>query len=336
MADRYPELSIFINEWFSESGQIQMKTSGSTGKPKTITLSREHMINSARATAAYFNLEAGSRALLCLPLGFIAGRMMLVRSMVMGWHLDLIESSSAPKIPKHRTYDISAMVPLQLYNAVGELENMDTLIVGGGQVSDNILNKISDLSTKIYATYGMTETISHIALSPLNKAAGSHGNEMIYTALPGVILSTDKRQCLLISAPHICPEEVVTNDIVDLITEDSFKWLARYDHVVNSGGIKLIPERIETRYKDLIGHDYFVCGVPDKRLGERLVLVIEGMETTALMEKIVEAHKNWSPAVPAYEIPKQVLFIKSFVRTTTGKINRFQTVKMLSLPKETE
>ncbi len=330
MAERYPELSIFINEWFSESGQIQMKTSGSTGKPKTITLSREHMINSARATAAYFNLEAGSRALLCLPLGFIAGRMMLVRSMVMGWHLDLIESSSTPKIPKHRTYDISAMVPLQLYNSIGELENMDTLIVGGGQVSDNILNKISDLSTKIYATYGMTETITHIALSPLNKAAGSNGNEMIYSALPGVVLSTDNRQCLQISAPHICPEEVVTNDIVDLVAEDSFKWLARYDHVVNSGGIKLIPELIETRYRNLIDHDYFVYGLPDKRLGERLVLVIEGIETSALREKIKEAHKNWKPTVPAYEIPKQVLFIKSFVRTTTGKINRFQTVKMLS------
>ncbi|MGB5322572.1 AMP-binding protein, partial [Lutimonas sp.] len=308
-------------------GRIQMKTSGSTGRPKTILLSRDHMINSARATATYFDLQAGSRALLCLPLGFIAGRMMLVRSMVMGWHLDVIDSASSPKIPKDIHYDFSAMVPLQLFNSMNDLENIKTLIVGGGQVSETIINKISTISTKIYATYGMTETITHIALSPLNKAAGNKGKETLYKALPGVVLSTDHRQCLLINAPHICSEEVVTNDMVDLISADSFIWLARYDNVINSGGIKLIPELIEARYKSLIDNEFFVYGLPDKRLGEKLVLVIEGPESTSLLKQIKNVHKRWASSVPKYEIPKEIMFVKNFVMTETGKINRSQTMQ---------
>lgn len=327
-SEHCPDLTVFVNEWFGASGRIKMKTSGSTGKPKTITLSREHMINSAKATATYFDLGAGSRALLCLPLGFIAGRMMLVRSMVMGWHLDVIDATSLPKIPKDIHYDFSAMVPLQLFNSINHLENIKTLIVGGGQVSETIINKISSLNTKIYATYGMTETVTHIALSPLNKASGRKDNETIYTTLPGVVLSTDNRQCLLINAPHICSEEIVTNDIVDLIAPDSFKWLARYDHVINSGGIKLIPELIESRYKHLIDTEFFVYGIPDQRLGEKLVLVIEGPESTSLLEQIINTHKHWANSVPKYEIPKEIMFIKDFVMTETGKINRSQTMQL--------
>ena len=152
-------------------------------------------------------------------------------------------------------------------------------------------------------------------------------NETIYTALPGVGLSTDNRQCLTINAPHICSEEVVTNDIVDLISENSFQWLARYDHVINSGGIKLIPELIETKYKNLIDDDYFVYGVPDQRLGQKLVLVIEGLENASVIGKIQAAHIQMRNTAPIYEIPKEILFIKNFVRTATGKTNRFQTMQ---------
>ncbi|MCP4884886.1 MAG: AMP-binding protein [Flavobacteriales bacterium] len=325
----YPELNVFFKEWLSDSGKILIKTSGSTGVPKKIALSREHMINSARATAKFFNLEAGSKVLLCLPLGFIAGRMMLVRSMVMGWQLDVIESSSKLMIPKNITYDFSAMVPLQLYNSLDELKKIKTLIVGGGEVSEAIVNQIDSLKTKIYATYGMTETITHIALSPLNKAAGRKGSETVFEALPGISLSADNRQCLVIDAPHISSDIVVTNDIVALEPEDSFKWLGRNDNVINSGGIKLIPELIESRYKKLIEHDYFVVGIPDHRLGEKLVLLIEGKETALMLGKIDEFHKNLNDAIPKYEIPKEIFFINTFIRTQTGKINRSQSLQLL-------
>ncbi len=327
--DRYPELSVFIDEWFGDSGQIHMQTSGSTGPPKTIVLSRLHMINSAKATAEYFDLEVGSRVLLCLPLGFIAGRMMLVRSMVMGWHLDLSQPSSKPDIPTQIVYDFSAMVPLQLYNCYDQLDNIKTLIVGGGKVSDTILDKISGLKTKIYATYGMTETITHIALSPLNQVAGAKAGETIFKALSGVNLSMDDRRCLVINAPHICSDELVTNDIVELISADSFIWLARYDHVINSGGIKLVPELIEVKYKNLIDTDFFVFGVPDKRLGERLVLVIEGKQRIKVLDQIRSFHKQLGNSVSTYEIPKEIFFVEAFVRTKTGKVNRSLTVSNL-------
>ena len=327
VADHYPELTKFINEWFSDAGQIHMKTSGSTGKPKTIILRREHMINSAEATAAYFNLEAGSKALLCLPLGFIAGRMMLVRSMIMGWNLDVISPSATPEIPKNKCYDFSAMVPLQLYNSYQQLKKIKVLIVGVGDVSESFFDKMAELETNIYDTYGMTETITHIALGPLNKAAGQHQNELIFTALPGVYLSTDDRKCLKINAPRICDNELVTNDIVELLTIDSFKWLARYDHVINSGGVKLIPEFIESKYKNLMDADFFVFGLPDKTLGERLVLIIEGRQSKTLMSKLHKFHDGLDHSVPRYKIPKEILFTETFTRTKTGKVNRSLTVK---------
>lgn len=328
--NNYPELDSFIKEWFSEDGKILMKTSGSTGEPKQITLSREHMINSARATAKFFDLESGSKALLCLPLGFIAGRMMLVRSMVLGWQLDVVESTSKPEISEDKIYDFSAMVPLQLNNSIDRLKNIKMLIVGGGEVSDSILNKIISFETKIYATYGMTETITHIALSPLNRSAGRKTKETIFRALQGVTLTTDHRECLVINAPHISSEEVVTNDIVDLKSEDSFKWLGRYDNVINSGGVKLIPEIIESRYKNLLNHEYFVTGIADKVLGEKLVLVIEGKEKVLILEQIHNIHKELIDVVQKYEIPKEIVFVKNFARTQTGKINRVRTIELLT------
>ena len=327
VADNYAELTDFIDEWFGEAGEIHMKTSGSTGKPKDIVLHREHMINSARATSTYFELESGSRALLCLPLGYIAGRMMLVRSMVMGWQLDVISPSATPKIPKNRAYDFSAMVPLQLYNSYQRLNQIKVLIVGGGAVSESFFDQIAGLDTKLYATYGMTETITHIAVGPLNIAAGQEEKELIFTALPGVHLSTDERKCLKIDAPHICDNELITNDIVDLLTTDSFKWIARYDHVINSGGVKLIPEIIESKYKNLIDTDFFVFGLPDQTLGERLVLIIESEESKTLLSKLHQLHDEIDNSVPKYEIPKEIFFTNTFIRTKTGKVNRSLTVK---------
>ncbi len=152
---------------------------------------------------------------------------------------------------------------------------------------------------------------------------------MVYTALPGVVLSTDSRQCLRINAPHISSEILVTNDIVDLIAEDSFTWIARYDHVINSGGIKLIPELIETRYKNLIDTEFLFSEFRMKLWVKKLVLVIEGRESPTVLEKIQVVHDQWGSSVPKYEIPKEILFVESFVKTETGKINRSQSMQLL-------
>jgi O-succinylbenzoic acid--CoA ligase len=221
------------------------------------------------------------------------------------------------------------MVPLQVANSIDQLQRIQTLIVGGGQVSDDLSKKLAQLKTKVFATYGMTETITHVALSPVNKAAGRKDDQLVFTALAGIHFSTDQRGCLIISAPSISSSEVVTNDIVKLVSDSSFIWLGRYDHVINSGGLKLLPELIETKYKNLIDTDFFVFGMPDKVLGEKLVLFVEGEKRSNLFKEIKDFQKQHSHDLSKYEIPKEVMFAKNFIRTETGKVNRKQTVAAL-------
>lgn len=324
--ENYPELSEFMAEWFSESGEIHMKTSGSTGLPKEIILKREHMINSAQSTASFFNLKVGAKILQCLPLGYVAGRMMLVRAMVMGWELDMVEASGTPEIGD-KTYDFSAMVPLQVQNSIEKLGSIRTLIVGGGVVSDELKEKIADLNTKIYATYGMTETVTHVALAPLNKAAGLEGDRTIFKALPEINFSRDSRSCLIINAPKICSVEVVTNDIVKLISPTSFQWIARHDHVINSGGIKLMPELIEKKLRKLIQVPFFLGPEKDERLGEQMVLFVESDEEYDLLSLLKSYHFENPRTLLKFELPRKVYFVNSFDYTETGKIQRAQTMK---------
>ncbi|MCA0931454.1 AMP-binding protein [Lutimonas saemankumensis] len=322
----YPELSDFVTEWFSESGLIRIKTSGSTGVPKEISLKREHMINSAKATASFFALNEGAKVLHCLPLGYIAGRMMLVRAMIKGWEMDMVEASGTPEIRDIR-YDFSAMVPLQVQNSLEKLGNIGALIVGGGAVSDELKERITDLKTKIYATYGMTETVTHVALAPLNKASGLEGGKTVYKALPNINFSRDSRSCLVIDAPDICADQVVSNDIVKLISPSSFQWIARHDHVINSGGIKLMPELIEKKLSKLIHVPFFLGPEKDERLGEQMVLFVESDQEYDLLSVLKSYHEERPRILLKFEIPRKVYFVNSFIYTETGKIQREQTMK---------
>lgn len=328
VGNHYPTLSEFMTEWFSDSGSISVKTSGSTGLPKEILLERRHMINSAKATASFFGLDTGSKVLHCLPLGYIAGRMMLVRAMIVGWEMDLVDASGTPEIG-NKTYDFSAMVPLQVQNSIEKLGHIRSLIVGGGAVSDELKDKLSDLNTKIYATYGMTETVTHVALAPLNRAAGIEGQKTIFTALPEISFSRDSRSCLVIQAPNICKSEVVTNDIVKLISPTSFQWIARHDHVINSGGIKLMPELIEKKLRKLIHVPFFLGREEDESLGEQMVLVVESDEKYDLLSELKSFHAENPRLLLKFEIPRKVYFMNSFNYTETGKIQREQTMKQI-------
>ena len=323
----FPELETFIREWFGKKGKIHAMTSGSTGPPKTVELDRKHMINSATATGKYFGLGPGSRALLCLPLGFIAGRMMLVRAMILGWQLDAIQPQSDLTLPAHKTYDFAAMVPMQLFQAWDRIENIVTLIVGGAAVPTSLINKIKGVKTKIFATYGMTETITHVALRPLNAAAGFSEKNDVFTALPGVRFAIDERQCLLIDAPGISFVKVITNDIVSLITDRTFQWIARADHVINSGGVKLVPELIEKKYENLIIHNFFMHGIPDKVLGQKLVLIVQSDQPFDALERFENYQRLNPEAISKFELPKKVFFTKKFVLTETGKTNREATLQ---------
>tara|TARA_R110000787_G_scaffold280522_1_gene391296 strand:+ start:12800 stop:13882 length:1083 start_codon:yes stop_codon:yes gene_type:complete len=321
------ELSAFLKEWFSDEDFILVNTSGSTGKPKPIELRKEHMLNSALATGDFFKLPEKTTALCCLPIAFIAGKMMLIRALTLGWHLDLVQPSSSPLETIDKEYDFTAMVPLQVANSLNKLHLVDALIIGGGVVSQELETAIQKLSTKVFATYGMTETITHIAVRKLNHKADSSSNEfdrsaLNYKLLPNVTIDQDDRNCLVINASKVTSEIIVTNDVVEIISENEFIWKGRFDHVINSGGIKLHPEEIEKKLSSKFNTRFFVAGIPDEKLGEKLVLLIEG-ESTPVISDVV---RNLSDRVSKFELPKEIFYVSDFIETDTGKIQRQETL----------
>ncbi|MEN8124645.1 MAG: AMP-binding protein [Bacteroidota bacterium] len=319
-----PEIYTFLKEWFDASDFVTVKTSGSTGKPKQIQLKKEYMMNSALATGKFFNLPDKTTALLCMPLKFIAGKMMLVRALVLGWHLDVIEATTNPLKNVDRKYDFSAMVPLQLYNSLDNIHWIKKIIIGGGAVSDDLISKIKTIPTEVYASYGMTETITHIAVKPLNVAAGFTDKNNFFKTLPDVEISKDHRDCLVIDAIRVSNNQIITNDLVDIISSNEFEWIGRFDNIINSGGIKLIPEKIEQKLSNFISQRFFITGLPDDVLGEKAVLLIEGSNLKIDLDR-------FKSILAKYEVPKEVYFIDNFVETVTKKIQRQKTLDLIKL-----
>ena len=300
----------FLLDWFDSKDYIEMFTSGSTGEPKTVIVKKQAMVNSAIATGDFFDLKPGNSALQCLPVKYVAGKMMLVRAMILGLDLEFVAPSSHPMRNNEIDFDFVAMVPLQAQNSIQELKKVKKLIIGGAAVNKTLEKQLLKLKTEVYETYGMTETITHIAARKLGEKA--------FTVLPDVTVSYDDRNCLVIHAPKISDEVIITNDIVELVNENQFIFLGRIDNVINSGGIKLIPEQIENKLMSKIQQRFFIASKPDNELGEKLILVIEG-------DKVEFEHTIYED-LDKYEKPKEILFIPKFKETATGKIMRKETL----------
>ncbi|MFV5684322.1 AMP-binding protein [Flavobacterium sp. GB2R13] len=296
----------FILDWFDKKSYIELNTSGTTGSPKIIQMDKQAMVNSALATGDFFDLRPGDKALHCLPTKYIAGKMMFVRGFILGLDMDFVAPTSHPMLLNETKYDFVSMVPLQAQNSLVELKNVKKMIVGGAKMGKSLEKSLSKLSTKGYETYGMTETITHIAAKKIGDKA--------FSVLPNIKISQDERNCLVIDAPNISEETIVTNDLVELVNENEFVFLGRIDNVINSGGIKLIPEQIEEKLSNKIHSRFFVTGVEDSTLGEKLVLIIEGEKQT-LDETIFDG-------LDKYEKPKEVFYVSKFIETQNGKIKR--------------
>ena len=253
----------FLLNWMDENDYIEVKTSGSTGNPKTIKLEKQAMVRSAIATGDYFGLEPGDRALDCLPTHYVAGKMMLVRAIILGLEIDIVTPSSHPLDFAKGTYDFCAMVPMQLSNSLVNIDRVKKVIVGGSMVSQELIAKIQNVESHIFETYGMTETITHIAARPLNHLNAD--DIPPYTAFPNVSIETDERGCLVISADYLNVDHIVTNDVVNITSDNSFELLGRVDNVINSGGIKLFPELIENKLSSKIERRFFVEGWKESR-----------------------------------------------------------------------
>lgn len=301
----------FLLDWMNNESFIMVQTSGSTGIPKQILLQKSAMIASAKATGLFFGLQPKNTALLCLSANYIAGKMMLVRAITLGLHLDTIDPTSEPISTKK--YNFIAMVPMQVQKSVSKLHLVDNVLIGGTKVSYTLSERLLKTNCNAFESYGMTETISHIAIKKIG--------ELAFTVLPNVSISVDERNCLVIEALELSLEKITTNDIVEILNATQFVLKGRMDNVINSGGIKIFPEEIEEILAKYISFPFFIASKPDEVLGEKVILVLEATPFSFDNSVFLELSK--------YQIPKEILFLESFERTETQKINRKKSLEKL-------
>ena len=311
----------FLQNWFDDSDVIITHTSGSTGQPKEIKLSKQAIRNSAAMTNSFFGLGAGKTALLCLPASYIAGKMMLVRAIVGGFNLICVEPEANPFQKISGKIDFAAITPYQLNHSLDSLRTfpVENIIVGGSPVNAALEKACENIPAALYETYGMTETASHIALRRFNGKKSDY-----FHILDGVSIRQDERNCLVINAPHLTEEELITNDIVEIRNERNFRWLGRADSVINSGGVKIFPEQVERKLQTLIDIPFFISAIDDKILGQKVVLVAECNATE--LHKIELLLQKPLTDISKYEMPKAFYHLEKFVYSSANKILRKETL----------
>ncbi len=319
--ERKTEVLNFINEWFSSNNVIQTKTSGSTDEAKIISIEKSKMIVSAKKTISFLKLKKGCNALLCLPINTIAGKMMVVRAIVGELNLLIGPIDSNPLNSIKTKVDFVAMVPLQFQNSIesnpSKLKSIKSIIIGGGPISIKVEKQASSNGIKAFHTFGMTETVSHIALREIGNMTNP-----LYHAMEGISFSEKDKQ-LVVNYPEIGITALQTTDLIKLNNSTSFEWIGRADFIINVGGIKLNPEEIETILSEYITSPFIIAGAKDEKLGEKIILIIEGDETfnldqALLQEKLIK-----------FAVPKSIYYMPLFSRTESGKINRIETLKLL-------
>ena len=321
----------FLAEWHNDSDRVLVHTSGSTGQPKPLWVEKRRMEASARITCQFLGLKAGDSALLCMSLDYIAGKMMVVRALTGGLQLTAVEPSGHPFSALEQPVDFVAMVPLQVYNSLqvprerALLEQTRHLIIGGGAVDDALARELRGFPHAVWSPYGMTETLSHVALRRLS---GPDASEW-YTPFPSVALSLSADGCLVIDAPQVCASRLTTNDMAELRPDGRFRILGRKDNVVCSGGIKIQIEEVERLLRPHLAVPFLVTKCRDERLGEALVLLTErerigsgglsGHEKTGAEGLTERLRTVCTSCLPRYWQPRHYIHVDSLPLTATGK-----------------
>ncbi len=306
-------------------GGLPATTSGTTGPPKRFTIPRRDLVMSARLTGATFHLRPGDRVLHCLPSEFIAGKMMLVRAFALGLDIHLIDprGSVLDNLKVEDRFRFTAMVPLQLHRAIQEdrarvERQFEVILLGGGPVSEALMEDIRTLDVQVFQSYGSTETVTHVALRPLNGPAP----EEHFTALSECHFARDPRGCLVVYTPHLTTKQHVTNDLVELVDDTHFRWLGRIDNVILSGGKKIFPEQLEAKTAGAIPYPHYFTQVPDPVLGQAVMLVLE---TDRPQEEVMpEVLEKVMAVLHPHEWPRRVQALRRIARTESGKVIRVQ------------
>lgn len=318
----YRDLYTFLYAWFSEGENMKVQTSGSTGVPKVMEVSKRAMMNSACRTCRFLGLQEGDSLLLSMNLKYIGAQMMVVRALVGGLRVLLQEPCAHPLAAVQERIDFLSMVPMQLASSLQReaeknvLQAAKVVIVGGGAVDSLLEEQLQALPCRVYSTYGMTETLSHIAMRPLN---GQERSDRYYP-LPGVTLSLSARDTLVIEVPDVCAGQLETNDCVTLNPDGSFVVRGRVDNVINSGGVKIQIEEDERLLQGFLSFPFAITAVPDSFYGEKVILLAEYSELSEKEKnELLVMCKN---ALPRYHAPRDIIFIPSLPRTENGKIDR--------------
>jgi O-succinylbenzoic acid--CoA ligase len=265
----------FLEEWLNDEDFVEINTSGSTGTPKTIRANKGAMLTSAFNTLGFFELKPGQSALLCLSCDYIAGKMMVVRALAGGLNLITVPVSGHPLETLKEPIDFAAMTPFQMSNELAKSapgqQWLRKVILGGAPAGRDLIQKIQNEEFMVWETYGMTETLSHIALKRLNGPDASSW----FTPLKNVALTTDDRGCLIVEAPGITACPLTTNDLIDLDANGRFRVKGRIDNIINTGGIKVSPEEVEEQIAHLMPGPYAVVAAHHETLGQQLVLITE-------------------------------------------------------------
>lgn len=321
----------FTLDWLSGKPEFEFQTSGSTGQPKKIVFSRAQMQASAHLTQETFDLKSGQTALLCLDPDFVAGKMMIVRALEIGMNLIVVEPSANPleKLIFKDPIEFAAFVPYQLSAILQnpktkeKLGQINKAIIGGASSSNELIESLHGCSTQFYETYGMTETLTHVAIRKLNPP------EAAFRALPGVTLWLGTNLCLSLQLDHLGIDRVETNDVVQLQTRDTFTVTGRYDNIINTAGVKVLPEMLEPKIKDIMQQHFnesafFIGGVKDKRFGEKVILFVEHAFISDAVKNLV--FEQMKQLLINFEVPKEIIAVPTFKRTDSGKIKRFETI----------
>jgi len=308
------ELNEFLTEWWNGKDYIVAHTSGSTGTPKDIRLPKADMKASARATCRFFGINKDSTVGMALSTSYIAGKMMTVRALETGARLvttDVTKDVDLNGI--EGTIDLFAIVPAQTGSFIKHPEwagKVRNLLIGGSAPSEESLHSLNLLGYTSWISYGMTETCSHVALA--------HGDDSrrIFHAMPDITFSTTDDGRLIIKASQFSFGTLVTNDVVELISPERFRWRGRADSVINSGGIKFLPEELEKLYAPFISCRFYVTHIADPVWGQAIALVVENGNAETISKVLrnnITDHRL---------LPKKVLTLNRLPEASNGKIRR--------------
>ena len=325
MEDGTVKLEEFIEEWHNDSPYVRVQTSGSTGAPKSMLVEKRRMLASAKITCDFLGLKPGDSALLCMSLDYIAGKMMVVRALERGLRLITVEPSghplaaaNSPLSTLHSPLTFAAMVPMQVYNSLQvpaereRLQNIRQLIIGGGAIDSTLAEELHGFPNAVWSTYGMTETLSHIALRRLSGPETSDW----YTPFDSVSISLSSDNCLIIDAPEVCDGRLVTNDVAEIRPDGRFRIIGRKDNVICSGGIKIQIEKVEQQLLSHLRAPYLITKRSDVKFGEVVVLLTEGSTD--------EAREVCERVLPKYHQPHVYIHADKIPLTETGKPARKQ------------